>query len=113
MSETEERLPLDLLRHDHAVIITERFGFAITTPHGYPAAVKAAFTGEELTPEQEEFRQADLPPIPAGALCVCGERWRWDPDGRDAQTASSRRGRKPTLDITRDGDDECARAGRR
>jgi hypothetical protein len=75
--ESEEQIPVDLLSQDHAVIVTERFDFVISPGDDFLDASRTALTGE-LTPEQTEMLEAERATIPAGALCVCGERWRWD-----------------------------------
>ncbi len=84
--ESEEQIPADLLSQDHAVIVTERFGFVISPGDDFLDAVRTALTDEEPTPEQVEMLEAERATIPAGALCVCGERWRWD--GAEDQAAA-------------------------
>ena len=60
------------------MIVTERFGYVIPPTDTLNEAVKTALTGGELTPEQEDALESRPPARPAGALCVCGERWRWN-----------------------------------
>jgi hypothetical protein len=75
---TEEQVPAELLSQDHAVIVTDRFGYPMEPSDGLRRAIRAALVGEDLTPEQEELLASKTASLPSGALCVCGEQWRWN-----------------------------------